>query len=157
MGLAFFLLHNSKLRRCLLHHQLLPFEVYQGNWVIVGVVSHLVFIPIGLAVRILIPKSAFKHRLAPALNLFLFALAGLIKNFVEVLLALQLGVMTDPRWLLNLTSGAFGMVYLILIFVSVFGERLRHLSTISTLVANANSYSSCAISDKTLYKSMSRL
>lgn len=113
----------------------LPFEVYQGNWVIVGVVSHLVFIPIGLAVRILIPKSAFKHRLAPALNLFLFALAGLIKNLVEVLLALQLGVMTDPRWLLNLTSGAFGMVYLILIFVSVFGERLRHLSTISTLVA----------------------
>ena len=113
----------------------LPFEVYQGNWVIVGVLSHLVFIPIGLAVRILVPKSAFKHRLAPLLNLVLFALAGLLKNFVEVLLAIQLGVMNDPRWLLNLSSGAFGMVYIVLIYVSIFGERLRHLETMSSLMS----------------------
>jgi signal transduction histidine kinase len=113
----------------------LPFEVYQGDWVIVGVVSHLVFIPMGLAVRILVPKSAFKHRLAPLLNIVLFALAGLLKNFVEVLLALQLGVLVDPRWLLNLTSGAFGMLYIVLIYVSVFGERVRHLSTMSSLIS----------------------
>ena len=113
----------------------LPFEVYKGNWVIVGVLSHLVFIPMGLAVRILVPKSAFKHRLAPLLNLVLFALAGLLKNFVEVLLALQLGVMNDPRWLLNLSSGAFGMVYLVLIYVSIFGERLRHLKIMSSLLS----------------------
>lgn len=113
----------------------LPFEVYKGNWVIVGVLSHLVFIPIGLAVRILVPKSAFKHRLAPLLNIVLFALAGLLKNFVEVLLALQLGVMNDPRWLLNLSSGAFGMVYLVLIYVSIFGERLRHLKIMSSLLS----------------------
>lgn len=113
----------------------LPFEVYKGNWVIVGVLSHLVFIPMGLAVRILVPKSAFKHRLAPLLNLVLFALAGLLKNFVEVLLALQLGVMNDPRWLLNLSSGAFGMVYLVLIYGSIFGERLRHLKIMSSLLS----------------------
>lgn len=113
----------------------LPFEVYQGDWVVVGVVSHLVFIPMGLAVRILVPKSAFKHRLAPLLNIVLFALAGLLKNLVEVLLALQLGVLVDPRWLLNLTSGAFGMVYIVLIYVSVFGERVRHISTMSSLIS----------------------
>ena len=113
----------------------LPFEVYQGNWGIVGVLSHLVFIPIGLAVRILVPKSAFKHRLAPLLNLVLFALAGLLKNFVEVVLALQLDVLVDPRWLLNLTSGAFGLVYIALIYVSIFGERLRHLKTMSSLMS----------------------
>ena len=113
----------------------LPFEVYQGNWVIVGVLSHLVFIPMGLAVRILVPKSAFKHRLAPLLNIVLFALAGLLKNFVEVLLAIQLGVMVDPRWLLNLSSGAFGMVYIVLIYVAIFGERVRHISTMSSLIS----------------------
>ncbi len=113
----------------------LPFEVYQGDWVIVGVVSHLVFIPFGLAVRILVPKSAFKHRLAPLMNLVLFALAGLLKNWIEVLLGMQLGVIIDPRWPLNLSSGALGMVYLVLIYIGIFGERVRHISTMSSLLS----------------------
>jgi len=113
----------------------LPFEVYQGDWVIVGVVSHLVFIPMGLAVRILVPKSAFKHRLAPLMNLVLFALAGLLKNLVEVLLGMQLGVIVDPRWALNLSSGALGMVYIVLIYIGVFGERVRHITTMSNLLS----------------------
>jgi hypothetical protein len=113
----------------------LPFEVYQGDWVIVGVVSHLVFIPLGLAVRVLIPKSAFKHRLAPLMNLVLFALAGLLKNWVEVLLGMQLGVIVDPRWALNLSSGALGMVYLVLIYIGIFGERVRHITTMSALLS----------------------
>jgi hypothetical protein len=113
----------------------LPFEVYQGDWVIVGVVSHLVFIPLGLAVRVLIPKSAFKHRLAPLMNLMLFALAGLLKNWVEVLLGMQLGVIVDPRWALNLSSGALGMVYLVLIYIGIFGERVRHITTMSALLS----------------------
>jgi hypothetical protein len=113
----------------------LPFEVYQGNWVIVGIVSHLVFIPFGLAVRILVPKSAFKHRLAPLMNLALFALAGLLKNWVEVLLGIQVGVIVDPRWLLNLSSGALGMVYLVLIYIGIFGERVRHITTMSSLLS----------------------
>ena len=113
----------------------LPFEVYQGNWVVVGIVSHLVFIPFGLAVRILVPKRAFKHRLAPLMNLALFALAGLLKNWVEVLLGMQLGVMVDPRWALNLSSGALGMVYLVLIYIGIFGERVRHLATMSSLIS----------------------
>ena len=113
----------------------LPFEVYQGDWVIVGVVSHLVFIPMGLAVRILVPKSAFKHRLAPLMNLVLFALVGLLKNLVEVLLGMQLGVIVDPRWALNLSSGALGMVYIVLIYIGVFGERVRHITTMSNLLS----------------------
>lgn len=113
----------------------LPFEVYQGNWVVVGIVSHLVFIPFGLAVRILVPKRAFKHRLAPLMNLALFALAGLLKNWVEVLLGMQLGVIADPRWVLNLSSGALGMVYLVLIYIGIFGERVRHLATMSALIS----------------------
>ena len=113
----------------------LPFEVYQGDWVIVGVVSHLVFIPMGLAVRILVPKSAFKHRLAPLMNLVLFALAGMLKNEIEVQLALELGVMTDPRWVLNLSSGALGLVYIVLIYIGVFGERVRHITTMSNLLS----------------------
>jgi len=113
----------------------LPFEVYQGNWVVVGIVSHLVFIPFGLAVRILVPKRAFKHRLAPLMNLALFALAGLLKNWAEVLLSMQLGVIVDPRWALNLSSGAMGMVYLVLIYIGIFGERVRHLATMSSLIS----------------------
>ena len=102
---------------------------------IVGVASHLVFIPLGLAVRILIPKSAFNHRFAPLMNLVLFALAGLLKNWVEVLLGMQLGVIVDPRWALNLSSGALGMVYLVLIYIGIFGERVRHITTMSTLLS----------------------
>jgi hypothetical protein len=58
----------------------------------------------------------------------------MLKNAIEVQLALELGVMTEPRWALNLSSGALGMTYIVLIYIGIFGERVRHIATMSSLL-----------------------
>jgi signal transduction histidine kinase len=112
----------------------LPTGVFEFYWLYVGFASHLVLVPIALAVRIFVPKSAFRHRLAPVMNLVLIGIAGLVRNLCEDIIEFQMGFTPEPLWVLDMSSGAFGLIYLALIYVSIFGERVRHLGVMAHLL-----------------------
>jgi hypothetical protein len=133
MRFFFFTIPNYAVAHLLVNF--LPFDYYRGGWILAAVLSHLVFLPIGLLVRFLVPKKAFRSRHAPLMNIGLFALAGLLKNLAEIEIAIRIGVMQEPEYAVNLTAGVLGITYLLFIYVAIFAERVNHIRAMAELVS----------------------